>query len=175
MPKSPINAPPSSSPVIPWPSSPLLLSLLSDHEGRRPYPYVDTVGKTTIGIGRNLTDIGLSSAEIDFLYRNDVERVVADLDRELPWWRELDEPRQAVLLDMCFNLGIGGLLGFRNTLDAIRRRDFQSAGKGMRASKWARQVKRRAERLARMMETGEWAKDLPAVAPTVAPSTKGVR
>ena len=83
---------------------------LRKHEGNRKFPYVDTVGKVTIGVGRNLTDVGLSGNEIDILLKNDIDRAVADLDRELSWWRKLNEARQRVMIDLCFNLGIGSLL-----------------------------------------------------------------
>jgi len=45
---------------------------------------------------------------------------------------------------MCFNLGIGGLLGFNNTLAFIAAGDWESAANGMLASKWAKQVGMRA-------------------------------
>jgi lysozyme len=130
------------------------LRQLKEHEGVRLKPYKDTVGKTTIGCGRNLTDRGISDAEMHFLLANDIDLVIKQLDGALPWWRGLDEVRQLVLADMCFNLGLGGLLGFHSTLQDIRDGDYKNAALGMRASKWFRQVGRRAERLARMMETG---------------------
>lgn len=133
---------------------------LHDSEDRRRYPYRDTVGKLSIGVGRNLDDVGLREDEIDYLLDNDLRDVLADLDRALSWWRDLDGVRQLVLAEMCFNLGLGnaakgtGLLGFTNTLEAIRERRFDAAAGGMLRSKWAGQVGDRADRLARMMRTG---------------------
>jgi lysozyme len=132
-----------------------LLEQLERHEGLRLKPYRDTVGKLTIGVGRNLTDVGLSESEARFLLRTDVTRVKADLDTHLPWWRGLDDVRARVLADMAFNLGIAGLVGFRDTLAAVRAGRWADAAAGMRASKWAGQVKGRAERLASMMQTGD--------------------
>ncbi len=127
-------------------------------EARRTRPYVDTVGKLTIGVGRNLTDKGLKQSEIDILLANDVKDAIADLDRFLPWWRSLDEPRRRVMVEMCFNMGIGdglkGLLSFRHTLEAIRTGRYGDAAAGMRDSKWATQVGDRADRLARVMRNG---------------------
>lgn len=127
-------------------------------EGKKNKVYKCSAGKNTIGIGRNLDDVGLSDEEISFLLRNDISRVCADLDRELPWWRQLSEARQRVLANMCFNMGIGnekaGLLSFKNTLAAVREGRFKDAAAGMLASKWASQVGARAERLAQMMEVG---------------------
>lgn len=127
-------------------------------EARRTRPYVDTVGKITIGVGRNLTDKGLRQTEIDLLLRNDIDEAIYDLDRFLPWWRSLDEPRRRVMVEMCFNMGIGdglkGFLSFRNTLEAIRTGRYGDAADGMRDSKWATQVGDRADRLARVMRNG---------------------
>jgi lysozyme len=132
-----------------------LLAELRRDEGVRSKPYRDTVGKLTIGVGRNLDDVGLSDEEIDHLLANDVSRVKAELDQFLPWWRDLDAVRQRALINMCFNLGIHGLLGFRNTLAAIQAHEWPKAAAGMLDSRWARQTGPRAHRLAHMMETGE--------------------
>lgn len=128
---------------------------LRKHEGVRNKPYADTVGKITIGVGRNLTDVGLSDAEIDMLLANDINRTVADLDRELSWWRNLNEARQRVMIDMCFNLGIGGLLTFKNALAMIQSGQYDLASTNMLKSKWASQVGIRADTLSKMMRTGD--------------------
>lgn len=126
------------------------------NEGRRRKPYVDTVGKVTIGIGRNLTDVGLSDTEVDDLYENDFARKVADLDRHLPWWRQESPVRRAVLYDLAFNMGIGSLMGFRNTLAHWKAGRYEHAARGLEASLWYRQVKTRGARMVRMVRTNEW-------------------
>lgn len=123
-------------------------------EGLRLKPYTDTVGKLTIGVGRNLTDKGISNAEAMSLLENDIASHVEDLDRDLPWWRQLSEARQQVLANMCFNLGITKLLMFKNTLDHVARGEYDQAAEGMLASLWASQVGPRAQRLAKLMRDG---------------------
>lgn len=133
-------------------------------EGLRLRLYTDTVGKRSIGIGRNLDDVGISEDEAWYLAENDIRRAERDLDRYLPWWRSLGDVRMRVMLDMAFNMGIGwpaepgrpgkGLRSFVNTLEAIRTGRYDDAADGMLASKWAGQVKGRAVRLAHMMRTG---------------------
>lgn len=124
-------------------------------EGLRLQPYVDTVGKVTIGVGRNLTDVGVSHDEAMILLDNDIAHAERDLDRALPWWRDLDPVRQSVLIDMAFNMGLPTLLTFRSTLTDVREGHYRDAAQGMRNSLWHRQVGQRAENLARMMETGQ--------------------
>lgn len=151
----------------------LATELIRD-EGERFKVYRCPAGKRTIGIGRNLDDVRISPAETAALgitlasvlkngitreqsralFANDIAACERQLDAKLPWWRGLSDVRQRVLLNMCFNLGIGRLLGFKNTLARMERGDFVGAAAGMRASLWARQVGARAERLATMMEKG---------------------
>lgn len=123
------------------------------HEGLRLEPYLCTANKLTIGVGRNLDDVGVSKSEAMFLLQNDINRVRTPLMR-LAWFSELDEVRQKVVIDMAFNLGYKGLLGFRRTIAAIERKDYKAASREMMDSRWARQVGRRAQRLAEMMATG---------------------
>jgi len=132
-----------------------LLAELTRDEGSRSKPYRDTVGKLTVGVGRNLDDVGISDDEIAYMLNNDVSRVTDALDAALPWWKQLDDVRQRVLANMAFNMGVKGLLGFRNTLAAIAAQEYTGAAAGMLASKWAKQVGARAVRLAYMMEHGK--------------------
>jgi lysozyme len=84
-----------------------------------------------------------------------IAEAIADLDRNIPWWRQLNDARQDVLVSMAFNMGWPTLSTFRNTLAAIKAGDYERAAVGMLASKWASQVKGRASRLAAQMRTGE--------------------
>lgn len=138
-----------------WTSDAGLFGQLVQHEGERRFPYIDTVGKVSIGIGRNLTDVGISADEESLMYANDLRRAVGDLDRRIPWWRTLDDIRQRVLIDMCFNMGWAGLSMFKNMLLAVRSGHFDDAALAMRSSKWSSQVGHRADRLIEMMRTGE--------------------
>ncbi len=136
-------------------------------EGVRRRRYLDTADppRWTIGVGHNITDDPkysyrqtdepLNDIQIDMLLERDIARAVADLDQYANWWRAMDEPRQRVLANMCFNLGWPRLSQFKNTLDAMHKSDYAAAAVGMRASKWYGQVGARAERLAKIMETGE--------------------
>jgi lysozyme len=137
----------------------MTISCLADQlrrdEGWRTYPYKDTVGKQTIGYGRNLDDVGISPAEGDFLLANDIKAATVALESHFPWVMGLDSVRQGVLLNMVFNIGIGGLAGFKETLAKVEAGDYAGAAQ-MLSSKWAQQVGHRAVRLALQMQSGEW-------------------
>lgn len=131
-----------------------LFDQLIAEEGLRLKPYRDSVGKLTIGVGRNLDDVGISEDEARLLLGNDIDRTAAEVIAAFPWFAGLDAVRQAVLIDMAFNMGIAGLKTFANTLAAIEAGRWADAAAGMRGSLWARQVGGRATRLAEAMETG---------------------
>jgi lysozyme len=128
--------------------------LLTLHEARRNRLYKCSQGYNTIGIGHNLDANPISERAIDVIFEDDLNSVLNDLTKNLPWWRNLSEDRQLVLVDMCFNLGIGKLLGFKNTLKAVEEGRYEDAAVGMGQSLWATQVGNRAIRLINMMRKG---------------------
>lgn len=125
---------------------------LTLHEGRKNFPYVDTVGKITVGIGFNLTDRGLSDEWIDKQFIDDVNYFHDQLN-EFSWFRDLNEDRKVVLIDMAF-MGIKTFLKFTRLIQALKDKDYKKASKEMLNSKWATQVKGRAFDLAEGMLTG---------------------
>ena len=96
----------------------------------------------------------MSEERINECLHNDIDIVCDELDRNMPWWNELDETRQRVLANMCFNLGCPRLKNFKNFLAALEGGDFESAGEEMMDSKWATQVGDRAVRLQEKMLHG---------------------
>ena len=132
-----------------------LIAQLRLHEGVEHKPYTDTVGKLTIGVGRNLDDRGLSEDEIDYLLQNDIGIVEEELTQWWPHWRSLNQTRQLVVADMMFNMGRPRLSQFKLFLMALEAADYEMAAAEMLDSKWAEQVKGRAETLAKMMASGD--------------------
>lgn len=130
----------------------ICLANVKRYEGFRAKPYKDTVGVLTIGYGTNL-DAGISEPEAEYLAINRLAKVITPLSL-MDFWEALDDTRRSVLVDMAYNMGINGLLGFRNMLDAIRAEDFDTAAAQMLASKWASQVGQRAIDLSNQMKVG---------------------
>jgi len=129
---------------------------LTKHEGLRLRPYKCPGGKTTIGIGRNLDDNGITESEAIILLFNDTARTTKELQQALgPAFDDLNEARKIALIDMAFNLGITKFLKFEKMLRAIYRGDFDRASTEMLKSKWATQVGPRAQELAEIMKAGE--------------------
>jgi len=134
-------------------------SMIIREEGETLHAYQDHLGFWTLGVGRLIDQRkggGISRRESRFLLANDKETVMAGLDARLSWWRMLNEPRQAVLMGMCFQMGVDGLMEFRNTLNFVRTGQWLEAAKGMLASRWAAQTPERAKRMADQMRYGVW-------------------
>lgn len=123
-------------------------------EGVRYYPYRCSAGKLTIGVGRNLDDVGITDEEVETLLQTDVKRVVGNC-RKLAYWDTLDPVRQLVIADMVFNLGYPRFTGFKRLNAAMEVGDYDWAAEEMINSRWYQQVGRRAVRLVEYMRTGE--------------------
>mgnify|MGYP003330141278 CR=1 FL=1 len=133
-------------------------------EGLRLAAYLDPEGILTVGIGHNCIASPVAGVtkpgdriteELAYqLFDADIGETIKQLDRTLPWWRGLDSPRQNVLLNMGFNMGVPKLSKFVKTLQAIQREDYEAAADEMLESRWAAQVGNRALRLAQAMEEG---------------------
>lgn len=132
---------------------------LRSDEGTKANAYQDHLGFWTIGVGR-LVDArkngGLRPEEITFLLNNDIDDRIDQLARRLPWFLQLDSARQGVLLNMSFQLGVDGLLGFKNTLKLVEQGAYAQAADNMLLSKWATQTPARAQRMAEQMRSGQW-------------------
>lgn len=143
-----------------------LVKELLHHEGLRLAVYDDATGKPieagdtlignpTIGVGRLLTAArGITEAEAFVLLDADIAEVERQLDHHIAWWRDLDATRQRAMLSWAFNVGVGGVMQFKQALAAIRSGDWEEAHDQMLDSRWARQVPRRAEDLAEVMLRG---------------------
>ena len=143
-----------------------LREMLKLHEGLRLKPYQCIAGRWTIGYGHNLEAHGktnpesITLEEAERLLDEDIRTAENQCMMRMPYFATLDDVRQAVLIDMCFNLGINGLIGFRKTLAAVETRQYTRAAVEMVDSKWAAQVKGRANRLSNMMAYGKWPTDI---------------
>lgn len=132
-----------------------LKALLTSHEKYVQFPYTDTTGHLTVGIGRNLTDRGISTTEAFYLLDEDILYFSGKLAHFLPSFPGLNEARQIALIDMCFNLGIQGFLGFHDMISELESGHYEEAASAMLNSKWAKQVGERATTLSNIIRSGE--------------------
>ena len=123
-----------------------LEELLIAHEGVRLMPYDDATGrqikkgqplkgKVTIGVGRNLTDRGISQDEMSYFLASDI-KIAREDAATFDYFDDLNDARQAVIISMCFNIGLPRWRRFKRTHAAIRKEDFETAAIELLASRW---------------------------------------
>ena len=132
-----------------------LAESISKHEGLSLLPYDDTEGFITIGFGTNI-DAGISLEQAKALRDIHIKTLIAELDKKLPDYKNHNEARQNVIIEMAYNLGIPRLLKFKKMLSNLEKRDYNHAALEMLNSRWREQVGRRAETLADQMQSGEF-------------------
>ena len=133
-----------------------LINTLRRHEGVKNTLYKCTSDKWTIGVGRNLKDVGLSEEEIDMLLQNDITRTEELLDEYMDWWSNLDYVRQDAMINFVFNVGIGTAMKFKKAMTALEEGDYEIAADEMMDSNWSKQVGDRAVEVTEMIRTGEY-------------------
>lgn len=136
-------------------SNEIAIDLLKIHEGFRSHPYKCTSGKLTIGYGWNLEDRGITESEAEYILSKMVSEIIIKLKGIINNFYGLNTVRQAVLIDMAYQLGIMGLSKFKNMINAIQDGDFLKASEEMLGSKWAKKDSpNRAHELSLMIRTG---------------------
>lgn len=133
-----------------------LRELLIKHEGVRLKAYKCPAGKITIGVGRNLEDVGISKLEAMAMLEEDIARIHTEAVENFAWFKSLNCVRQDVVLSMIFNLGFEGFNKFAKLIAALINGNFDKAADEMLASKWSAQVGKRAVELAQMMRSGSY-------------------
>ena len=133
-----------------------LIEQLKRHEGLRLTPYKCMADKWTIGVGRNLEDVGISEQEAEMLLQNDIQEAVNQLKERFPWTLELDEVRLAALINFTFNVGIGTVSKFVNAMALLKAGSYDMAADEFLQSRWAKQVGQRAIEVTEQIRTGEW-------------------
>jgi lysozyme len=130
-----------------------LIERIKQHEGFRSHAYSDSEGYLTIGFGRMIDERlggGITQEEAEIMLRHDVMQAQDEAGR-FSWYRKLDDKRKGVIVEMIFNLGLSGVLKFKNMIQAINDDDYKKASNEMLDSKWSSQVGRRAITLANIM------------------------
>lgn len=128
--------------------------IIREDEGLRLKPYECTEGRLTIGIGRNLSDVGIGIEEARYLFNNDINRSTTNAKLNYSNFGELSENRQIVIISMYFVLGAGGANKFKNFKRAVLDKDYHKAADELVDSLWVVQARKRVTRLSEMMRNG---------------------
>lgn len=131
-----------------------LVKSIKEHEGFRAAAYVDTTGHLTIGYGQVVAELEVTEQEAEKWLLAGIEKRTKELETFLSFRAVKDQVRQDVLVEMAYNLGVGGLMKFKNMWASIKAKDWDAAGEHMLDSLWASQVGYRAKTLSRRMKQG---------------------
>lgn len=132
----------------------LLAAQLRIDEGVREKPYLDSVNKITVGVGRNLSDNGLRHDEIAYLLNNDISQARGDARALIKSFDRLSKNRKVAILNFVFNLGRTRAATFKKFIAAIEAKDWESAADELTDSLWAQQVGERAVRISKHVRDG---------------------
>ena len=136
----------------------LFMAKLSDRleieEGMELFLYKCTSGKDTLGVGRNISDRGISADEAKYLLRNDIISCISELDHNFRWWKDLSENRRIVMGDLIFNLGLSKLKQFKKFLAAMESGDYETASEELLDSRYAKQPPNRSGRNSQIIKDG---------------------
>lgn len=144
-----------------------IIALLRFEEGFKPAPYPDTEGYPTVGTGFKIGPKGAALSNYTFTLPKEVNDVwlqclVNDTVAKMNTYpvifsalKQCNDARRDILISMAYQMGVGGLAGFKNTLAMIAAGNFAGAADGMMSSLWAKQTKNRAARHAEVMRSGD--------------------
>ncbi len=120
--------------------------MLIRHEGVVCHVYKCTAvpPRNTIGCGRNLDDNGITEDEAMYLLNNDIERVKEELGKNFGAYKTMPAKARMVCIDMTFQMGITGFMGFRRTRALMEMGCWLEASEELLRSKYATQTPNRA-------------------------------
>ena len=121
------------------------------HEGLELKPYKCTANKTTIGVGRNIEEVGISEDEAMYLLDNDIKNVVAQCQATFSWFDGLTDIRKEAIVNLVFNMGLSTFCKFKKTISYIEQGLYELAGTELLDSNYARQVGQRSVDVANMI------------------------
>ena len=125
-----------------------VIEMIKEHEGFRSFQYIDIRGFSTIGYG---TKLPLTKEEAEILLKHRLNKKIRELIQKEPFYLKLPKKAQAVIADMAYQLGVGGVLGFKKMWEALKKRDYKKAADEMLDSVWAKQTPNRAKELANII------------------------
>jgi len=135
---------------------------IKQHEGLSLTIYPDVLGYSTIGYGHKCSSAeiqkykdGITKEEAEAIFQDDFAKKSAQAKAIAgDNWKKLNEARQGVIIEMVFQLGMGGVLKFKRMWAAIDAGDYDEAAAQMIESVWHKQTRTRCEDLAAIMKHG---------------------
>lgn len=136
-----------------------LMERIKKHEGFVPKIYKDSLGFATIGYGHLVLpeeqwEEGkeYSKEQLEHVFKTDFNNAVGQATGLMDGM-DLDDKAREVIIEMVFQLGVGGVGKFKKMWEALRNKDYGEASFQMMDSRWAKQTPNRAESLSKVMRS----------------------
>ena len=128
-----------------------LIEQIKEHEGFRSRVYTCTENHLTIGYGFKVSSLELTEDICELILKEKLIKLYSRVDKQIPFFKQLPVEIQDVILNMCYQMGVGGVCKFKKMLAAMNEKDWTKAADEMIDSKWYRQTKNRALQLSEIV------------------------
>ena len=124
-----------------------LINSIKEHEGFVAIVYKDSLGIDTIGYGFAIKDLELDEDICSMILERKLENLICRVDNKFSWYKFMPQEIKDVVIEMCYQLGVGGFSKFKKTISYLQNKQWEDASIEMLDSLWARQTPNRAEEL----------------------------
>ena len=128
-----------------------LLKSIKINEGFKPRVYKDTLGIDTIGYGFAIKDLHLDEDLSEEILKRKVNKLIKRIYKTFDWFINMPEDVQEVVVEMCYQMGVGGFSKFKKTIKLLSEKQFTDASTEMLDSLWAKQTTNRAKGLSNII------------------------
>ena len=130
-----------------------VIEQIKKHEGFRSKVYKCSLGYDTIGYGFAIKDLDLDEDIASEILSRKIEKLINRVDGKFDWFNEANDKIKEVVVEMCYQLGLGGFSKFKKTISYLEKQNYLAASKEMLDSKWAKQTPNRAKKLSKIVES----------------------
>ena len=124
-----------------------LIENIKESEGFVEHVYNDSLGIPTIGYGFAIKDLDLDEDIAEEILLRKVKNLAQRVQNKFDWFNTAPDIIKEVVIEMCYQLGLGGFSKFKKTISYLKKENYLEASKEMLDSKWAKQTPNRAKKL----------------------------
>ena len=126
---------------------------IKKHEGFEPKVYKCTQGYDTIGYGFAIKDLVIDKDVADLILMKKLHKLLERVLIAFPWFKDIDDKAKAVIINMCYQLGLRGFSKFKKTIYLLETEQYEDASIEMLDSLWAKQTPNRAKELSETLRS----------------------
>ena len=130
-----------------------LIENIKESEGFVEHVYNDSLGIPTIGYGFAIKDLILDEDIAEEILLRKVKALALRVQNKFDWFNIAPDIIKEVVIEMCYQLGLGGFSKFKKTISYLEKENYQAASVEMLDSKWAKQTPNRAIKLSNIVKS----------------------